>query len=412
MANAFQNQVMYTNETLRILVNNVVLGKKVNRDFSKKFNKSPGKIGDTFNIRRPYKVTLNTGAAFSASDYTETSIPLVVNTQKHADISFTSADLTLKDEEYSDRIIKPSGVKLAQQVDIDGYVNAKNTVGNLSGTPGTAPNNVSFLTALGQRMDDFSIPRDKRLLVIEQSGNASLVNALSGFFNNQKQVGDQYTDGVFADNRATLGFMMAMSQNVARHTTGPLGGAPVINGAGQGIATGWSNTGTIITNGWTAAAAVRLNQGDVVTFAGCFAVNPITLASTGNLMQFAVTAQTSSDGAGNLTIPISPQVITAGPFQNVSASPTNGGAVAVAGTTGQVYSRSLAWDEDAFALAVVPLENLAMFGGWGDVKSVEGFSLRVFRQAAISTDTVGGRVDALYGWATPYPEQACQFAGA
>ena len=62
--------------------------------------------------------------------------------------------------------------------------------------------------------------------------------------------------------------------------------------------------------------------------------------------------------------------------------------------------------------ANVPLENLAQFGGWGDVKSFDGFSVRVFRQAAISTDTVGGRVDALYGWATPYPEQACQFLGA
>ena len=412
MANAFQNQVAYTNETLRILVNNIVLGKHVNRDFSKQFGKSTGKIGDTYNIRRPYKTLLNTGASFSATDYTETSIPLVVNTQKHADVSFTSADLTLKDEEYSDRIIKPSGIKLAQQIDIDGYVNAKNTVGNASGTAGTAPNNVSFLTALGQRMDDFSVPRDNRYLAIDQSGNASLINALSGFFNNQKQLGDQYTDGVFADNRATLGFMMAMSQNIARHTVGPLGGSPVINGASQGISSGWANTTNVITNGWTASAANRLKAGDIVTFAGCFAVNPVTLQSTGNLMQFVVTADTSSDGSGNATIPVSPAIITGGPFQNVSASPTNGGVVTVTGAASQAHSRSIAWDQDAFALAVVPLEDLAQFGGWGAVKSYDGFSVRVFRQAAISTDTVGGRVDALYGWATPYPEQACQFLGA
>ena len=41
----------------------------------------------------------------------------------------------------------------------------------------------------------------------------------------------------------------------------------------------------------------------------------------------------------------------------------------------------MAWDEDAFALAVVPLEDLAQFGGWGAVKSYDGFSVRVFRQA-------------------------------
>lgn len=412
MPNAFQNQVAYTNECLRILKNNVVLGKKVNRDFSKKFAKAPGKIGDTYNIRRPYKTLLNTGAAFSAVDYTETSVPLVVNTQKHADIVFTSADLTLKDEEYSDRIIKPSGIKLAQQIDIDGYVNAKNTVGNISGTPGTAPNNITFLTALGKKMDDFSVPRDMRYLAIDQGSNASLINALSGTFNNQKQIGEQYTDGVFADNRATFGFMMAMSQNTARHTVGPLGGSPVIAGAGQGITSGWSNTGVVLTSGWTAAAAQRLAAGDVINLPGCFSVNPVTLQSTGVLMDFVVTANVSSDGAGAATIPISPAIITAGPFQNVTASPTNGGAITVWGTAAQNVSRSIAWDEDAFALAVVPLEDLAQFGGWGAVKSVDGFSLRVFRQAAISTDTVGGRIDALYGWATPYPEQACQFVGA
>jgi hypothetical protein len=254
--------------------------------------------------------------------------------------------------------------------------------------------------------------RGKRYLAIDQSSNASLINSLSGLFNNQKQVGDQYSDGVFSDNRATVGFMMAMSQNIARHTVGPLGGSPVVNGANQSLTSGWSNTGTVITNGWTAAAAVRLNAGDIVTFAGCNAVNPVTLQNTGNLMQFVVTAQTSSDASGNLTIPISPAIITAGPFQNVSAAPTNGGTVTIVGTASTTHSRSLAWDEDAFALAVVPLENLASFGGWGAVQTQDGFSIRVFRQAAISSDSVGGRVDILYGWATPYPEQACQFLGA
>ena len=183
--------------------------------------------------------------------------------------------------------------------------------------------------------------------------------------------------------------MMAMSQNIARHTVGPLGGSPVINGASQGISSGWANTTNVITNGWTASAANRLKAGDIVTFAGCFAVNPVTLQSTGNLMQFVVT-DTSSDGSGNATIPVSPAIITGGPFQNVSASPTNGGVVTVTGAASQAHSRSIAWDQDAFALAVVPLEDLAQFGGWGAVKSYDGFSVRVFRQAAISTDTVGG----------------------
>lgn len=413
MANGFQNPVMYTDETVRVLSNNIILGKKVSRKWQKEFGKDAMKIGDTINIRRPAKFNVSSGQAFAGQDYTETSIPLVVNQQKHIDTSFTSADLTLKVQDFSDRVIKPGAIQLAQTIDIDGYINAKNTVGNLTGTPGTAPNNVSFPLDVGKKLDDFSVPRDgSRFYVLDQASNAAQIAALTGFFNNQEKLGKQYNDGVFVDATNTLGLKIAMSQNVARQTVGPLGGTPVINGASQGLVSGWANTGNLITNGWTAAVGLRLRAGDIFTAAGSFSVNPVTRQSTGQLMQFTVLADTSSDAAGNATISISPAIITAGPFQNVTASPTNGGAITVSGTAATSYVRNLAWHEDAFELAVVKMVDLAEFGGWGAVRSQDGFSMRVFRQAAISSDTVGNRVDVLYGWATPYPEQATQQVGA
>lgn len=409
MANVFQNPNTFTEDALRCLENGIVLGKKVSRKHQMKFGKEENKIGDTLNIRRPARFTVSTGQAFSGQDYTETSIPLVINSQKHVDTAFTSSDMTLKLEDFSDRIIRPAAIQIAQQIDIDGYINAKNTVGNLTGTAGTSPNNVSFLTDIGKKLDDFSVPRDgSRYYALDQASNAAQIGALTGFFNSQSQVGAQYKDGVFIDGTNTVGLKIAMSQNIARHTVGPLGGSPVVNGASQGLTSGWSNTGSLVTNGWTAAAALRLRAGDVITAAGCNSVNPVTRQSTGQLMQFVVTADVSSDASGNVTIPISPAIITAGPFQNVTASPTNGGAITINGTASTGYARNLAWHEDAFELAVVKMQDLAMFGGWGAVRSQNGFSLRVFRQAAISTDTVGNRLDALYGWATPYPEQASQ----
>lgn len=413
MANGFQNPVMYTDETLRVLMNNIVLGKKVSRKHQKEFGKDAMKIGDTINIRRPARFTVSTGQAFQGQDYTETSIPLVVNQQKHIDTSFTSADLTLKVQDFSDRVIKPGAIQIAQQIDIDGYINAKNTIGNLTGTPGTSPNAVSFLFDIGKKLDDFSVPRDdNRYYVLDQGSNATQVAALTGFFNQQKLVGQQYEDGIFVDGTNTVGLKIAMSQNVARQLVGPLGGSPVVNGASQGLVAGWSNTGTLITNGWTAAAALRLRAGDIFTAVGCNSVNPVTKQSTGQLMQFVVLSDTSSDASGNATISISPAIITAGPFQNVTASPTNGGAIVVSGTASTSYARNLAWNPDAFELAVVKMVDLAEFGGWGAVRSQDGFALRVFRQAAISSDTVGNRVDALYGWASPYPEQATQQVSA
>jgi hypothetical protein len=66
---------------------------------------------------------------------------------------------------------------------------------------------------------------------------------MTGFFNPNTQIGSQFKDGVFVDATNTVGFKIDMSQNVARHTVGALGGSPVVNGASQGITTGWANTG-------------------------------------------------------------------------------------------------------------------------------------------------------------------------
>lgn len=413
--NAFQNPTMYTNECLAILQNNIVLGANVPRDHEDQFGKESMKIGDTLNVRRPARMTIRTGATFSAQDYTETSIPLVVNTQKGVDTEFTSKQLTLNVQDFSDRVIKPGLIQLAQQIDQDGYTSAKNTVGSCTNTvaPGTSPTTVAALFAMGQKLDDFSAPRDgMRFLALDQGTTASLVGGMTGFFNPTGQIGAQFKEGIFVDGTNTVGLKIAMSQNVVRHTTGPLGGTPLVNGASQGITSGWANTGLLITNGWTAAAAARVKAGDIFTIADVYAVNPVTRQSTNALMQFVVLANQSSDGSGNLTIGMSPQIITGGPFQNVNSVPADDAALVFVGTATTAYARNLAWHRDAFALAVVPMIDLAFAGGWGAVRSQNGFSLRVFRQAAISSDTVGNRVDALYGWATVYPELAAQQSSA
>ena len=205
MSNAFQNPVIYTNECLRILQNEIVLGRAVSRAQEDRFGKEAMKIGDTINIRRPARFTVSTGASFSAQDYTETSVPLVVNSQKHVDTSFTSVEMTLKLQDFSDRVLKPKMIQLAQQLDMDGYINAKNTVGNTVGT-GVAPAAVTELFDLGKKLDDFSTPRDgERYIALDQSSTAKLVGLMTGFFNPQNQISQQFKDGVFVQGTSTIG---------------------------------------------------------------------------------------------------------------------------------------------------------------------------------------------------------------
>jgi hypothetical protein len=400
-------------ECLASLVNNLVLGKHVSRKYEGKFANSGGKIGDTFNIRRPARFTVQSGQTLNVQDYTETSVPLVINNQKHVDVTFTTLDLTLKVEEFQDRIIRPSMIQLAMQVDIDGNITAKNTVGNFLGTPGTTPNAASVLFSVGQRMDEESVPRDgERYMEVNPAANGALVGSMTGFFNDPRVVSSQFRDAVFVDGTNTIGFKLGMSQNVAVHTTGPLGGAPTVTGT-QGLTAGWANTTSLVTGGWTAAAALRLKAGDIISIANVNCVNPVTrtIVSPTVPRKFVVTQDFSSDASGNGTIVISPAIISAGPFQNCDTQAIGGAAITVQGTANAAYPRNLAWHPDAFTLGCIDLEELNGVGAWSARKQYENISLRVARQYLISSDTVPCRVDILYGWATPYPELAVQLTG-
>lgn len=412
MANVILTPTMYTMECLRILVNNMVFSKQVSKEYDPKFGVSGAKIGYTLNVRRPARYTVSTGAALATQDYTESSIPLTLTTQAHVDTTFTTADMTVSLDDFSDRVLKPVMPAIANKIDLDGLINAQNTVGNLVGTPGTLPATAAALLAVTQRLDEMAAPRDgDRSLVLDPASNASLIGGLSGLFQSAARIAQQYEDAQFLDARNTLGLMIAMDQNVSFHTVGPLGGAPAVNGAGQGITAGWANTTSLVTNGWTAAAAARLNAGDVITIAGVNAVNPQSRLSTGSLAQFVVTANAASDAAGNLTAVISPALITAGPFQNVTGAPANAAAITVVGAAGTSQRRNLGYHKDAFKLGTADLQEVSQFGAWGARKNFNGISMRVARQYAIATDTVPCRTDVLYGYATVYQELATQMTG-
>jgi hypothetical protein len=412
MSNTILTPTMYTMEALRILVINMVFSKNASREYDPKFGVAGAKIGYTLNIRRPARYTVSTGAALSTQDYTETSIPLTLTTQAHVDTTFTTADMTTSLDEFSDRVLKPVMPAIANKIDLDGLVNAQNTVGNHVGTPGTLPATAAALLAATQRLDEMAAPRDgQRSLVLDPASNAALINGLSGLFQSASRIASQYEDAQFVDARNTLGLMIAMDQNVSFHTVGPLGGTPQVNGAGQGLTSGWANTTSLATKGWTAAAAARLNAGDIITIAGVNAVNPQSRLSTGQPAQFVVTSAFSSDAGGNGNVTISPAIITGGAFQNVDSIPANSANITVVGTASTAYRRNLAYHKDAFKLGTADLIEVSQFGAWGARKNYNGISMRVARQYAIATDTVPCRTDVLYGWATVYQELATQVAG-
>lgn len=395
---------MITREALMVLENNLVFTKFVRRDFDNQYGKVGAKIGTVLNIRKPPRYVGRVGQALQLEDATETSVPLALTTQRGVDFAFTSQDLELSVDDFSDRFVEPGIASVANNIDFDGlkqYLNVYNEIG----TPGMVPNALLTYLQAGQRLDEEAAPRDKkRSVIISPAMQAVIVDALKGLFHESSEIERQYEEGTMG---ITGGLKWSMDQNAPVQTVGAQGGTPVVNAAGQ--------TGNVITSsGWTINTQV-LNQGDVITFANVFAVNPQSKQSTGALRQFVVTANVQSNGAGVANIPIAGPgglgIIVAGPFQTVTASPANNAAISVQGAPNTQSPRGLAFHRDAFAFACA---DLPLPGGVDKAARVNddqlGMSIRLIRAYDINTDRYPCRTDILYGWATLYPELACRVA--
>jgi len=409
MANTLLTIGMITRRALMTLENNLVTTKYVTREYDDQFAVAGAKIGNVLNVRKPPRFVRTDGQALQLQDVTETSTPVTLTTQAQRSFAFTSQEQALDIDDYNERFLEPAMASMANQVDYD-ILQLFSTVFNEVGTPGAVPNALLTYLQAGVLMDNQAAPKSPRDLIIGSQMQATIVDALKGLFQASTQIAEQYKTGNMG---VTAGFRWSMDQNVPTFTVGAQGGTPLVSStAGQ---TGAS----IATTGWTANTKV-LNKGDIVQFAGCYAVNPqsrqIVQGASGNqLANWVVTQDVTSDGSGNANIPISGPsgfgIITGGPFQTCSASPTAGGAVTVNGAGGTISPRGLVFTKSAFTLACA---DLPLYKGLDMAERVAddqlGISIRALRAYDPNLDRAPLRLDFLYGTATLYPELACRIA--
>lgn len=414
MANNLLTPIMITRDAARVLENNLVFTKFVNREYSDEFAVRGAKIGATINVRIPPQYVGRTGVALAVEDAVETYRPLTLTTQFGVDIAFTTQDMTLSIDDFSDRFIKPAMATIANKVDYDGMQMAKNNTWNQVGTPGTVPNSGLTYLQAGVKLKNMAVPLDDNIsAVLSPLAEATLVDAQKGLFQQADAIADQYRSGTMG---RAFGMKFSMDQNVPLHTVGPLGGSPAVNGAQSASAAPSGNITAaganlltpfgLVTNGWTASAALRVRAGDVFTLAGVFSVNPQSRQSTGQLQQFVVTADANSDGSGNATINVLPRPIFSGPFQNVTSASNNiptATPLVFSGTASTGYTQDLVFHKDAYMLGTA---DLIMPDGvdWKARVQYKGISIRAVRQYRIGTDDLPTRLDVLYGWNPLYPQ--------
>lgn len=413
MANTLVTPSLIAKEALIQLENNLVMGNRVHREYKKEFT---GGQGDTVSIRKPVKFYTADGATRVNQDVEEKTTSITIDQRKHVSWKFSTEDLTLSIEQYSERYIKPAMITLANTIDRSIHA-LYSTVWNSVGTPGTTPANFAAVAAAAQRLDEMAVPSDMRSMVM----NPAAHYAIAG---NQLTLDSIGAMGKSAYERAQVGYVAGFdtfsTQNVQSHTVGVATGTPLVNGANQNVtyanATG-ANSQTLVTDGWTNSTTGILKKGDVFTIAGVYAVNPVPgEGTTGKtvmpyLQQFTVLADADSGATtGPATLTISPAIITSGPFQTVSAAPADDAEITVLGTGGTAYPQNLGFHKNAFALVTVPLQ-MPDGAAFKARESDNGLSVRVIKDYDIDTDEDIIRLDVLYGTRSIYPDLAARLWG-
>lgn len=405
MPNVNITSSMVVRECLMHFKNALGFTKGVNRQYDDYFAKKGAKIGDRINVRLPHNFEVMDGAALQLQDVTDRTVPLILSKRKQVSFTFSTQELSLDIDDFSQRYLKPAGVALANKVDVDGQGEVLNCHQSV-GTPGTSPTSLETYLSAGEKLNDMACPQDNRTMLINPRMSTKIVGSLLSLHESSRQIKEQYEEGVMS---RAAGFDWRMSQNVRRHITGPLGGTPLVDGASQ-------SGSSIDTKGWTTAAANRLKAGDVISFTGCYAVNPVTKEQTDNLAEFVVTEDFDSDASGEGEISISPPIVLDGPYRNVSAAPGHEAPILIFGHASsyanKVSAAGVAFHKDAFILGCADLyvpRGVDMGSVMSDPES--GLSIRFVRAYDKDTDEMVSRLDILYGWLLARPEWACRVQG-
>ncbi len=393
MANSLLSPTIITREALRILHANLNFIDNCDKQYDPQFANSgaspSGKIGPSLTIRMPNQYTVRTGSTISVQDTTETSQVLTVSTQKGVDTNFTSQDLTLTIDEFSERYLKPAMSVLASNIEADALSMVLNVYNAID-------DNANTLTykdiALGRRMLNQNLAPDEgeRVGILTSQHVPSYLDAIKGLFNPQESISRPYLTGKIGkvsgmntyENTILANFQTGTALATTGYTATLTGGSATV-----------SITGTTTT----------FLLGDIVTFAGVNAVHPETKASLGYLQQFVVTA---NSGASPTSIAVSPTPTLTGAAQNVSSLGSSPAVSKIGGGVSALYNQSVLFHPEAFAFVTADLIDVSKFGAWGAREVMDGISMRIARQYDITNDKVPCRIDVLYGYKCIRPQLA------
>jgi P22 coat protein - gene protein 5 len=414
MGNALLTPQIFARLTLMHLGGALNVCRNMSKEVTKEFGKpKAAKPGATVFVRKPYRFLVTSTLQYQPQPLTDTETPVKVSQVSGVHFEWDSVERTLSLREASELYAKPAGIALASNINAAAaqYI-ALNTF-NATGTPGAPPADEQPYLGAGDLLIAQGMPEGEELnLIINRRFSSTFVHGVKVLYNPTGAISKQWDQGQMVDS---LGYRVYRDQTIYTRTLGPWGGTPLVNVAGGAQADGGNNaTMSLVTDGWTQAAAARVNAGDRFTIAGVYSVHPQTRQSTGYLQQFVILADASSDAQGNLTMQIAPAITPSGQYQNVTAAAADDAALTMDGTAGYVSPQGLLLHKNAFAFVSVPLANpeekgVEMVAEETDPET--GLSLSFIRAFDSVRRVHVNRFDCLYDFAPLYREMACCIEG-
>jgi hypothetical protein len=396
-----------TREMLRqVKINLQFVRNCAGEEFAGHFTKLPRK-GETIKISKRTRFVGRDGETFTGEDYIERTVDMTVQQTAGVDIELTNRELMFQMDAIAEKIVKPAAQTLAAKIDRAALLIATRAVANCIGTPAVIPTAIKTYNQARAKTSWEGAPQDMdHTMLLTPDMQVEIADAVKTLFHDAPSVKKAFRTGMLGEG--ALGADWYECQGLITHQVGPLGGTPVTNGATADGAT------SLVTDGWTQAAAARLKKGDVFTVAGAYACNPWTRESIGALRQFTVTADVSSDASGNATIPFSPQMKASGPFKNVTATPEDGAEILIFGHASshanKLSPQGLRFHRDAFVFGSFDQPNPEKAVEF--VKQVSdpdtGIKIRFIRDWDTKANSQINRFDCVWAFGVAFPEFGCR----
>lgn len=381
-------------ETLLNFQNSLVVGSKVDWQYSSKFGNEEAQIGNSRSIRRPVAtIAVENNMAWNAANsaLTETRVQLVVDRSLTVPMSFSEGDMALKVELFSERYIGPAVRQIASILDgrvcdtisnsslavasatsglstsgLDANaVGTANAAGYVVGAFGTALTVATIMKAK-QYLQDVACPFDGRVYgFLSSKANSDLSQAQQTVFQPMTVIDSVYRAGeigTFADIK------FSMTQSAATHTNGTQTDVVVTSGT---LTSGWAESANLVVD-----ATAGMQLGDMYEAPTQLLVNPLSKFPTQTKAQFQIVG--IPDGTH---IVVSPAPISAGAYKNISGT-IDGATLTLVGASGASGVESLIFHKSAIVCASpalsVPTKGLEMAKLIKD-QDIDGFVLRFLR---------------------------------